>query len=462
MLLLILHRRACTAQWRSIMHRPISWLAALLLACFCMPALAQDVVAAEDPVDRVVRIFDETWALRDDIELEEMKRLAAEAVEGLKVKDLSGVELGRILAFPSMLRHSGRNEAVRIAIEKFLDDPGPSGAAAHIQSLEVRLRATRDVQEQAEMIRAAVTHPGLEEALRAGAVRHLFMRITGAGEEALHLCREELFALERFLKPEHARQLALSFRNYHELLDGLEEDEAHVLDRERIRAKMVELGTLAAETETNKVFAKHTREHVTYLNSAFARGQLIGHAAPEITITWSSETSIKSLADLKGRVVVVDFWATWCGPCVGSFPQIRELVEHYAGYPVTVLGITSIQGRHIVWKDGRPDGVIETPGEPEREMELMTEFMRDMQVSWPIVFSAETVFNPEYGVRGIPHIVIIDPAGRVRYNELRPGLPQGRSQEDKIEKIDALLKEAGLPSPPAAAPGEAAADPRDR
>ena len=47
---------------------------------------------------------------------------------------------------------------------------------------------------------------------------------------------------------------------------------------------------------------------------------------------------------MKGNVVVVDFWATWCGPCVGSFPQVKELVEYYKGYNVTVLGLTSPQG----------------------------------------------------------------------------------------------------------------------
>ena len=73
----------------------------------------------------------------------------------------------------------------------------------------------------------------------------------------------------------------------------------------------------------------------------------------------------------------------------------------------------------------------------------MTGFIKDMEVTWPVAFAHQEVFNPEYGVRGIPHVAIIDPAGKVRYNGLHPG----GSLKDKADKIDALLKAAGLPVP---------------
>ena len=73
----------------------------------------------------------------------------------------------------------------------------------------------------------------------------------------------------------------------------------------------------------------------------------------------------------------------------------------------------------------------------------MKEFMKDADMTWKVAFASENVFNPMYGVKGIPHVAIIDAEGRVRYNALRPYNPPFH----EAEKIDALLQEAGLKYP---------------
>lgn len=183
-------------------------------------------------------------------------------------------------------------------------------------------------------------------------------------------------------------------------------------------------------------------KNIAYLNSLLAQGKLIGSEAPAIDFQWISSGDAKSLADLKGNVVVVDFWATWCGPCVGSFPNVRELQKRYKGYPVKIIGVTSLQGRHIN-RAGDKRETIDTKGDPQKEYLLMKDFMKDMDMTWIVAFSEQNVFNPEYGVKGIPHVAIIDAEGRVRYNELRPY----EAPFHEAEKIDALLKEAGLKYP---------------
>jgi thiol-disulfide isomerase/thioredoxin len=173
-------------------------------------------------------------------------------------------------------------------------------------------------------------------------------------------------------------------------------------------------------------------------SAQLAKQGVIGKAAPALTFAWSTQAGLKTLADLRGKVVVIDFWATWCGPCLSSFPQVRELAAHYEGLDVVVLGVTSVQGFVANLRPGR----IDTKDDPKREMELMREFITAKNITWPVVFSEQPVFNEEYGVSGIPHMAIVAPDGTVRHNGLHPAAPHA----EKVAKIDALLKEFGKPT----------------
>ena len=178
------------------------------------------------------------------------------------------------------------------------------------------------------------------------------------------------------------------------------------------------------------------------LKGAAGRGELIGFDAPKVEILWNSMgKEWNCFCCMKGNVVVVDFWATWCGPCVGSFPQVKELVEYYKGYNVTVLGLTSPQGA-VNFRDERKQVKCATN---EEEFAQMAEYVKAMDITWPIAFAKEDVFNPDFGVRGIPHVAIIGADGKTAYNNLDPRDPMA----EKVKKINGLLKKAGLPHPAA-------------
>jgi thiol-disulfide isomerase/thioredoxin len=69
-----------------------------------------------------------------------------------------------------------------------------------------------------------------------------------------------------------------------------------------------------------------------------------GQPAPELAVKdWINSKPVK-LADLKGKIVVVDFWATWCGPCLASVPHMNELQKKYADQGVVFVAVCAVNG----------------------------------------------------------------------------------------------------------------------
>jgi len=172
---------------------------------------------------------------------------------------------------------------------------------------------------------------------------------------------------------------------------------------------------------------------LAHLEGNGMRDQLVGKRAPAMKFVWASEPALRSLTDLKGKVVVLDFWATWCKPCVGLFPKIHEISQSYAGKPVVFLGVTSLQGWSMDPKAGR----IDCKGDRKKETGLMPDLMKQLGVTWSIAFSDKDCFNPDFDIMEIPHMAVLDQDGIVRFDGIEPEALKG-----KIDELLAKSKES--------------------
>jgi len=131
---------------------------------------------------------------------------------------------------------------------------------------------------------------------------------------------------------------------------------------------------------------------------------LIGETAPDISVkTWINAGPV-TLADLRGRVVLLEFWATWCKPCQKMFPKLQLLHEQTAERGLGIVALT----RHYLAYGG-------TEAAMQEELQLMTSTVTEHGVSFPVGVAADEGLQSIYGANGLPTVVLIDREGVVRY-----------------------------------------------
>ncbi|HEY1725847.1 MAG TPA: TlpA disulfide reductase family protein [Steroidobacteraceae bacterium] len=122
-----------------------------------------------------------------------------------------------------------------------------------------------------------------------------------------------------------------------------------------------------------------------------------------------------SLADLKGQVVLINFWASWCGPCRQEMPILDQLYKKYKTAGFTLLGVNV---------------------EPKSADALS--FLKATPVSFPILFDTQSKVSTLYEVTGMPSTVIIDRRGNVRY--IHHGYKPG-DEGEYLDQIRTLMRE---------------------
>ena len=417
--------------------------------------LASASIGAQDesPVLEKLRAFERT--LQEQLQagggglvMSKIKGPMDEVLGAIDVPELSPEEVVEVAASRFLMRFGGVREGIaeRLRDVQQRDDALGAQAACAVLLIDrqdwvatARERARRkpkvdvasDMDEQVAAVRRVLAHPAMDAAMRQGKSKDFF----SAMHSVIHPVRKrilpDLIALERYLDGEPSPVLLHGMTGMVRSTLGIT-DLAQSDDLLRLRAR---LSVAIAEHDLATVDAPGLREDLEedleWLRADVATPEeLEGAEAPELDFNWSrGELDARKLSELRGKPVVLDFWAWWCRGCITSFPSIAELASEYEGR-VVFLGVTSLQGRMPA--EGE---LVDTKQDPEREYELLESFLVHHDVTWPVVATEQPVINRDYGVFGLPAVVVVDKDGVVHKTGLH------MSDQDSVRRVlDALLE----------------------
>ena len=368
---------------------------------------------------------------------QEQKEIAlANATILAQRKDLSGNDL----YYLGMLQHlTGDSEATLKTMRRFLAK-SLTGDKAQIARAVLVLHASRTNQiKEAETTVAAYRQA---EPIDFNELYGMETLLTEAFSKANDYARMELHARAMFdvARDEKATKNQTSFKRDERLFKAasqLAEAFSKTDRRNEAIGTFKGLVKLAIALPSGNLY-KMARTRLAALDPgedplkwSNDKAQVDAIVPPEILAQqWIDQQPVK-LSQLRGQVVLLDFWAHWCGPCRYVFPKLQRWHESYKDKGLVILGVTKYFGH----ANGRQAAAQE-------ELTFLRDFKKRNRLPYGFVVSDTSVNDFNYGVSSIPMSFLIDRSGKVRFIAVG-----ANDQETNLlgKKIKELIEEPAVP-----------------
>lgn len=366
---------------------------------------------------------------------QEQRELAARSAAGLAARSaLAGTDfyyLGQLYSLAE------RPAEARAALRRYLDaQPTPSEELAQTARALIFVHAVKqDALAEAEGALAAykahepqsISNRFRMESLLVGTLRKKAQ--TGRAIELSRL----FLASAREMKVKDSAEMLLRGQMIYSTGSALADIYLETNRRPEARAALEELRRIGLALPSATIYRQAARR----LAALGGGGEETAEAAaepspaPEISFAeWIDQKPVK-LADLRGHVVLLDFWATWCGPCHITFPTLKSLHEKYKDKGLTVLGATRYYGTSSRLPEMSP----------KEELAYLRRFKRAQRLPYGFAVANDDANDINYGVSSIPTAVLIDHRGTVRY--ISVGVSAAEN-ERLIRLVEKLLQEKGV------------------
>jgi len=141
---------------------------------------------------------------------------------------------------------------------------------------------------------------------------------------------------------------------------------------------------------------------------------LDGSAAPDFTLKSRGGKNLR-LSDYRGQVVMLNFWASWCGPCRTEMPILEQMYKRYGKLGFVILGVNT-----------------------EQDSTKADAYLRDIKVSFPILYDSDSKVSKLYNNKAMPTTIMIDRNGKMRF--MHEGYKSGYEKDYK-KQVKKLIRE---------------------